>query len=312
MLYAVLGAGALGELSQVWSEISAASGAAGRIAELLAVRAQITAPAQPAKLPRPLGGEIVFDHVAFAYPVAGQSSALHDLSLRIAPGERVAIVGPSGAGKTTLFQLLMRFYDPQQGRILIDGVDIKTLVPAELRRNINSVPQDPVIFAGSVAENIRYGQPEAGDAAVEEAARRAAALDFIRALPDGFAAGIGERGVTLSGGQKQRLAYRPRHPAGSADPAARRSDVGARCGERNAGSPRARSLDDRGRTTLVIAHRLATVLSADRILVMDNGRIVEEGTHATLVVKEGLYARLARLQFETGAAALKDSRSAAE
>ena len=311
VLYAVLGAGALGELSQVWSEISAASGAAGRIAELLAVRAQITAPAEPAKLPRPLGGEIVFDHVAFAYPVAGRSSALHDLSLRIAPGERVAIVGPSGAGKTTLFQLLMRFYDPQQGRILIDGVDIKSLDPAELRRNINSVPQDPVIFAGSVAENIRYGQPEAGDAAVEEAARRAAALDFIQALPGGFAAGIGERGVTLSGGQKQRLAIARailrEAPILLLDEATSALDA-----ESETLVHSALEALMSGRTTLVIAHRLATVLSADRILVMDNGRIVEEGTHATLVVKEGLYARLARLQFETGAAALKDSRSAAE
>lgn len=310
VLYAVLGAGALGELSQVWSDISAAAGAAGRTAELLAIRPKITAPRNPAALPFPVRGEITFDHVAFAYPVARQSAALHDLSFSIKPGETVAIVGPSGAGKTTLFQLLLRFYDPQGGRILIDGIDIKTVDPKELRRNINSVPQDPAIFATSVAENIRYGLPQAEAAAVEFAARQAAAFDFIKVLPGAFAAHVGERGVTLSGGQKQRLAIARailrEAPILLLDEATSALDAES---ETLVQAALERLMAKR--TTLVIAHRLATVLSADRIFVMDNGRIIEEGTHASLVAEDGLYARLARLQFESGAAALRENRNAA-
>lgn len=310
VLYAVLGAGALGELSQVWSEISAAAGAAGRIAEILVIEPKIKAPANPQRLATPVRGEITFDHVGFTYSAGGDTATLHDLSFTVSPGETVAIVGPSGAGKSTLFQLLMRFYDPQQGRILIDGVDIKTLDPAELRRNINSVPQDPVIFAASFADNIRYGSQEAADEAVRQAASQAAAAEFIEALPGAYAGIVGERGVTLSGGQKQRLAIARAvlreapilllDEATSALDADNESLVQAAFERLMA-----------KRTTLVIAHRLATILSAHRILVMENGRIVEEGTHASLVDKNGLYARLARLQFDSGAAALKaDSRAA--
>ncbi len=310
VLYAVLGAGALGELSQVWNEISAASGAAGRIAEILAIRPKITAPPHPKKLPKPVRGEIVFDHVDFTYATGGKAAALDDLSFTISPGETVAIIGPSGAGKSTLFQVLMRFYDPQKGRILIDGVDIKMLDPAELRRNINSVPQDPVIFAASLSDNIRYGLQEAGDAAVRQAAQQAAAEEFIEALPGTYAAFVGERGVTLSGGQKQRLAIARailrEAPILLLDEATSALDA-----ENETLVQAALERLMAHRTTLVIAHRLATILSAHRILVLENGRIVEEGNHSTLVAKDGLYARLARLQFETGAAALKSDRTAA-
>jgi ATP-binding cassette subfamily B protein len=311
LLYAILGASALGELSQVWSELTATAGAAGRISEILAVKPQIVAPVSPVPLPRSTRGEIIFDRVEFAYPTRPKDAAVHQLSFRIAPGETVAVVGPSGAGKSTLFQLLMRFYDPTVGEIRLDGIEIKNLDPAELRRQINSVPQDPVVFATSVAENISYGLPEASDAAIESAAQRAAAHEFVMALPDGYATRIGERGVTLSGGQRQRLAIARailrEAPILLLDEATSALDA-----ENEILVQEALEKLMADRTTLVIAHRLATVLKADRILVMENGRIVEEGTHTTLVAKEGLYARLARLQFEYGAAALKDNRSAAE
>ncbi|MGH6818392.1 MAG: ABC transporter transmembrane domain-containing protein, partial [Methylovirgula sp.] len=206
VLYAVLAAGALGELSQVWSEVAAAAGAAGRIGELLAIAPKIVAPASPLPLPRPARGEIAFGHVEFAYPSRPDVSAVHDLSFKVAPGETVAVVGPSGAGKSTIFHLLLRFYDPLRGRILLDGVDIKSVDPVELRRRIAYVPQDPVVFAASLADNVRYGSPQASDAAVRDAARRAAAHDFIEAAAAGYATVIGERGVTLSGGERQRLA----------------------------------------------------------------------------------------------------------
>jgi ATP-binding cassette, subfamily B, bacterial len=311
VLYAVLGAGALGELSQVWSEVSAAAGAAGRIAEILSIRATIVAPPHPMALPFPVRGEITFERVDFAYPAGGRSAALHDLSFKIAPGETVAIVGPSGAGKSTLFQLIMRFYDAQRGRILLDGIDIKALDPAELRRNISSVPQDPVIFGASIADNIRYGLPDAREPAVAQAARQAAAHEFIELLPGAYAAPVGERGVTLSGGQKQRLAIARailrEAPVLLLDEATSALDA-----ENETLVHAAIERLMAKRTTLVIAHRLATVLSADRILVMDGGRIVEEGTHASLIAKDGLYARLARLQFENGAEALRGGRTAAE
>jgi ATP-binding cassette, subfamily B, bacterial len=310
VLYAVLGAGALGELSQVWSEISAAAGAAGRIGELLAIEPKIVAPPSPAILPVPARGAIAFDHVTFAYPSRPDVSALHDLSFKVAPGETVAIVGPSGAGKSTIFQLLLRFYDPQSGVIDLDGVDIKTVDPAELRKRLSLVPQEPVIFASSFADNIRYGAPGANEAQVEDAARKAAAQSFIAAAPQGFATKIGERGVTLSGGERQRLAIarailRPSpvlllDEATSALDAASEGLVQHALTELKA-----------GRTTLVIAHRLATVLSADRIIVLDAGRIVEEGTHQSLVARDGLYAKLAKLQFETGAQALNGRETAA-
>ena len=309
VLYAILAAGALSELSQVWGEIAAAGGSAGRIAEILGVQPKIVAPVKPAALPVPSRGEIVFNNVTFAYPTKPNDSALHGLSFKIAPGEMVAIVGPSGAGKTTLFQLLSRFYDPTSGQILLDGVDIKSADPAELRRRIKSVPQDPVIFAASIADNIRYGFPEASDEAVRHAAKRAAADDFIRALPHGYATLAGERGVTLSGGERQRIAIArailQEAPVLLLDEATSALDS-----ENEAVVQAALERVMSERTTLVIAHRLATVLKANRILVLDNGRLIEEGSHKALVAKDGLYARLAKLQFETGAEALRQSAAA--
>ena len=303
VLYAVFGAGALGELSEVWSELSAAAGAAGRIGELLHTTAKIARPASPRSLPVRVTGEVAFESVSFNYPTRPDDAAVRDLSFRVRPGETVAIVGPSGAGKSTLIQLLMRFYDPTQGRILLDGIDIRTLDPADLRAHIALVPQDPVIFSGSIADNIRYGRPDASDAECRAAAQRAAVDAFVCQLPEGYETRVGERGVTLSGGQRQRLAIARAilkdAPVLLLDEATSALDA------ENEGLVQA-ALDAlrRDRTTLVIAHRLATVLSADRILVLEAGHIVEEGTHASLVEHNGLYGRLARLQFETGAAAM--------
>ncbi len=311
ILYAVLGASSLGQLSEVWNEISTAAGAAERIGELLAVTPVIGRAAASHPFPAAPRGTVSFDAVGFAYPTRGEERSLHGLSFTVAPGETVAIVGPSGAGKTTLFQLLLRFYDPQSGRILYDGADIATLDPADLRRNIRSVPQDPVIFGASVTDNIRYGMPDASEEAVRRAAVQAAADEFIARLPQGYATVLGERGVTLSGGQRQRLAI-ARAILQSAPVLLLDEATSALDAENETLVQRALETLMATRTTLVIAHRLATVLKADRILVMDAGRIVEEGTHRTLVAKDGLYARLARLQFETGADALGGDRSAAE
>ncbi|ACB96712.1 ABC transporter transmembrane domain-containing protein [Beijerinckia indica] len=299
LLYAVLGASALGELSQVWSEISAAAGAAGRISEILAVKPRIVAPEPCLTLPTPGRGDIRFEAVTFSYPSRPEDTALSSLSLHVAPGETVAIVGPSGAGKSTLFQLLQRFYDPASGRILLDGVDIKQVDPADLRHHIKSVPQDPVVFGISITDNIRYGASEASDEDVRRAAEQAAADEFIRALPDGYDTKVGERGVTLSGGQRQRLAIArailQQAPVLLLDEATSALDA-----ENEQLVQKALENLMAERTTLVIAHRLATVLNADRILVIENGCVVEEGTHTSLIAKDGLYARLARLQFETG------------
>ncbi len=300
VLFAVLGATSLGELSQVWSEASAASGSAGRIAELLALQPRIVAPARPVSMAEPPRGEIQFDHVSFAYPSAPDLTVIDDLSFHVAPGERVAIVGPSGAGKSTLFQLLMRFYDPLRGSIFVDRTDIRTVDPKALRSRIALVPQDVSIFGTTVSSNIAYGQPVATEADIVAAARRAAADGFIRGLDQSYATRLGERGITLSGGQKQRLAIAravlKQAPVLLLDEATSALDAANEAQVQSA-------LDDvmTGRTTLVIAHRLATVLKADRILVMESGKIVEQGTHSTLAARNGVYAGLARLQFQAAA-----------
>ena len=308
VLFAVLAATSLGELSQVWNEVSAAAGSAGRIAELLAVKPRIVAPARPVPMPSPPRGAIEFRRVAFSYPGAPDVRVLDDLSFSIAPGERVAIVGASGAGKSTIFQLVMRFYDVDEGQVLVDGVDVKTVDPKDLRERVAPVPQEAAIFGATVAENIAYGRSEISEFAIEEAARRAAADGFIRELGRGYATKLGERGVTLSGGQRQRLAI-ARAIVKDAPILLLDEATSALDAENEAQVQRA--LDDvmSGRTTLVIAHRLATVLKADRILVMEAGRIVEEGDHGSLVARNGAYARLARLQFESGAAALSEANA---
>ena len=306
VLFAVLGASSLGELSQVWSEVSAAAGSAARIAEILAIRPGIVAPPTPASLPPVVRGAVSFESVLFDYPAAPQAGVLRDISFSIKPGERVAIVGPSGAGKSTLFQLLLRFYDPTAGHITFDGVDIRHIDPATLRRNIAFVPQEPVVFAASVAENIAYGRTGLSRDAIETAAQRAAADVFVRDLPGGYDSQLGERGITLSGGQRQRLAI-ARAIARDA-PILLLDEATSALDAENEHFVQS-ALDEvmRGRTTLVIAHRLATVVAADRILVMDAGRIVEQGSHAALVARGGLYARLAKLQFDTGVASLAAS-----
>jgi ATP-binding cassette subfamily B protein len=300
VLYAVLAASSLGELSQVWSEVTAAAGAAGRIGEILAVVPAIAAPATPARLPRPTHGRVVFDDVSFAYP-AGSGTALSHLSFVVEPGERVAIVGPSGAGKSTVFQLLERFYDVTGGAITLDGVDLRRLDPAELRGALALAPQDPVVFGATVAENIAYGREGASREQIVAAATRAQAARFIEALPRGYDTEIGERGITLSGGQRQRLAIARAilvdAPVLLLDEATSALDA-----ENEALVKEALHDVMAGRTTLVIAHRLATVLEASRILVMEGGRVVEQGTHAELVAAGGLYARLARLQFDSAPA----------
>ncbi|HUN99008.1 MAG TPA: ABC transporter transmembrane domain-containing protein [Bradyrhizobium sp.] len=297
VLYTAFAAAGLGQLSEVWSEVSAAAGAAERLFELLRVKSAIIAPASPRALPAPPRGDVGFDNVSFAYPTRPDISAVHGVSFSVRTGEKVAIVGPSGAGKSTLFHLLLRFYDPASGVISVDGVPVKTADPHDVRARIALVPQDSVAFAATARENIRFGRPDATDAEVERAADLAHATEFIRRLPGGFEAQLGERGVTLSGGQRQRIAIARAilrdAPLLLLDEATSALDAESETLVQTA-------LEElmRHRTTLVIAHRLATVLSCDRILVMDQGRIVEQGTHASLVAANGLYARLARLQFE--------------
>ncbi len=297
VLYAAFAAGALSELSQVWGEIAQASGAAERLFELLSAEPDVKRPADPAPLPQPARGEVQFERVRFAYPQRPDANVLDGLSLRIEPGERVAIVGPSGAGKSTVFHLLLRFYDPQAGTIRFDGVPIAAADPLALRQRIALVPQDITVFAASAADNIRFGRPDASDAEVRHAAEEALAHEFIAALPEGYDTPLGERGVTLSGGQRQRIAIARailrRAPLLLLDEATSALDAQS---ETLVQAALERLM--RERTTLVIAHRLATVLSCHRILVMDGGRIVEEGTHDGLIARGGLYARLAKLQFE--------------
>jgi ATP-binding cassette subfamily B protein len=301
VLYSVFAAGALGELSQMWGEVAQAAGAAERIGELLAVRPQIARPVRPTPLPEPPLGEVSLENVEFRYDGAGLP-ALAGVSLSVKRGERVAIVGPSGAGKSTIFALLMRLYDPTTGAVRLDGIDLRDLDPAALRQRIALVPQDPTIFAVSAEENIRFGRPGADAAAVRDAARAAHADHFLERLPRGYATEIGERGATLSGGQRQRLAIArailKNAPILLLDEATSALDA-----ESETAVQQALDALMRGRTSLVIAHRLATVRSADRILVMDQGRIVEHGTHSSLVARGGLYAKLAELQFDGGAIA---------
>jgi ATP-binding cassette, subfamily B, bacterial len=297
ILYAVLAASALGSLSEIGGEVAQASGAAERLFELLAIKPAIAAPARPLPLPSPARGEVAFADVRFAYPTRPTISALNGVSFQIRRGEKVAIVGPSGAGKSTIFHLLLRYYDPASGRITFDGTELRDVDPAALRAHIALVPQDSVMFAASVADNIRFGRPDASDADVARAAELANAASFIASLPQQMHTQIGERGVTLSGGQRQRIAIAR---AVLRDAPLLLLDEATSSLDAESETLIAQALEHlmRQRTTIVIAHRLATVLSCDRILVLDQGRVVEEGTHQTLVAAGGLYARLAKLQFE--------------
>jgi ATP-binding cassette subfamily B protein len=296
VLYAVLCATSIGALSEVWGEVQLAAGATERLVEILAVEADIKAPENPLSLPVPAHGEVRFEAVSFAYPSRPGISALDGVTLDVAAGETVALVGASGAGKSTMFQLLSRFYDPQGGRILIDGVDVKMVEPQAVRGALSVVPQETVIFAKSVLENIRFGRPEASREEVIAAAEAAQADEFVTRLPDGYDTQLGERGVTLSGGQRQRLAIARailrNAPILLLDEATSALDA-----ESETLVQKALGHLMVGRTTLVIAHRLATVLKADRIIVLEAGEIVASGTHDALLAQGGLYARLARLQF---------------
>ena len=297
VFYAVLLASSGATISELWGEIQRAAAAADRLVEITQARPDIAAPAAPLPLPEPPQGRFAFEDVTFRYPTRPDAAALDGFSLAVEPGETVALVGPSGAGKTSVLQLLLRFYDPAAGRVTLDGVDLRALDPALLRRRLALVPQDPVIFSLSAAENIRYGRPEASDAEVEAAARAAAAHDFIMALPQGYASSLGARGVMLSGGQRQRIAIAR---AILRDPPILLLDeaTSALDAESEQAVQQALARLAQGRTTLVVAHRLATVRRADRIVVMEGGRITAIGTHEALVAEGGLYARLAALQFD--------------
>ena len=301
VLYGGLLAGAFGALSEVYGDLLRAAGASERLAELLNATPAISPPEHPAVLPSPGHGALAFDHVTFRYPTRPEVSALADFTLAVAPRERLAVVGPSGAGKTTLFQLAQRFYDPQAGRITLDGVDLKDADPADIRARIAMVPQETVLFAASARDNLRYGHWDASDDQLWQAARDANAETFLRALPEGLDTYMGEGGARLSGGQRQRIAIARAllrdAPLLLLDEATSALDAES---ERLVQDALDRLMAHR--TTIVIAHRLATVRAADRIVVMDAGRIVEQGTHATLTAQGGLYARLARLQFDDIAA----------
>ncbi len=302
MIYTIMVAGALAALTEIWGELQRAAGATERLVELLTAEDTVADPVAAVSMPPALQGEITFDDVSFSYPSRPSISALDQVSLQIAPGETVALVGPSGAGKTTIIQLVLRFYDPQSGTIQLDGMDLKDLDRAAFRKQIALVPQDPVIFADTARENIRFGRPDATDAEVEAAAKAAAAHDFLMALPDGYDSYVGERGVMLSGGQKQRIAIARAilrdAPILLLDEATSALDAESESAVQQAVEALARN-----RTTLIVAHRLATVKKADRIVVFDGGKIVAQGTHDSLVAQDGLYARLARLQFTAGVAA---------
>lgn len=297
VLYAMIGAGSVGALTEVWTDVQRAGGGMERIGQLLAERTELPVPAHPLALPAPLRGELRLDKVRFNYPSRPDTAALDDFSLHVAPGETVALIGPSGAGKSTVLQLLLRFYDPQSGSVRLDGIDLRQLDPAALRGAIALVPQDPVVFGTTARENLRYGKLDASDADIEDAAQSAEAHEFLSTLPDGYDSELGERGARLSGGQQQRLAIARAllkdAPILLLDEATSALDAQS---ERAVQQALERLME--GRTTLVIAHRLATVLKADRIVVMDQGRVIAQGTHAQLMAQDGLYAELARLQFD--------------
>nr|WP_075851582.1 ABC transporter transmembrane domain-containing protein [Rhizobium hainanense] len=299
LLYSVIAGSSLGSLSEVWGELSQAAGAADRLGELLAEVSPIAAPVNPLPLPQPPQGRVEFSDVHFSYPSRPNRSALHGLSFSVKPGETVAIVGASGAGKSTIFSLLLRFYDPQKGHVAIDGVDARDVLPDALRERIAIVPQDTTIFAASIHDNIAFGRPGASRDEVRAAAMAAQADEFISRLEEGYDTQVGERGVTLSGGQRQRVAIArailKNAPILLLDEATSALDA-----ESETLVQKALEGLMEARTTLVIAHRLATVLKADRILVLDQGRIVEEGTHQSLIRHGGIYAKLARLQFDAG------------
>ena len=301
MLYAVIVAGAVGALSETWGDLQRAAGASERLMELLHVEPDVKTPANPVRLPSPARGAVSFRSVRFHYPSRRDAAALDGFSLDVAPGEAIALVGPSGAGKSTVFQLLLRFFAVEDGEVLFDGIDTALLDPTDLRRNIALVSQDPAIFSGTIADNIRYGRPDASDAEVRRAAEAAAAAEFIERLPDGYNCLVGERGTTLSGGQRQRLAIARAMlrdaPLLLLDEATSALDAeNERLVQTGLNNLMA------GRTTIVIAHRLATIQRLKRIVVMDQGRVVGEGSHAELIAGGGLYARLAALQFASGMA----------
>ena len=302
LIYTIMVGGAVAALSEVWGELQRAAGATERLIELLTIEDSVQDPVKPKALPMPVKGSLTFDNVRFSYPSRPEISALDGIDLKIEPGETVALVGPSGAGKSTIIQMVQRFYDPQEGAVLMDGIDLREQMRGEFRKHIALVPQDPVIFAETARENIRFGRPEATDAEVEEAAKAAAAHEFLSLLPDGYDSYVGERGVMLSGGQKQRIAIARAilrdAPILLLDEATSALDAESEHAVQRAVEDLAKT-----RTTLIVAHRLATVKKADRIIVFEAGQVVAQGTHDALVAQGGLYARLARLQFTEGLAA---------